>query len=235
MVLIIKEFVMRGPNYNQFRCIKPNKECDWYIEAKAGDEPPPECPRCGSMIRTTCGSKLRKKPGKRCGIPVTLGKRCSIHGGKSRKGPASGRWRDGQYSKYCPIIPTSWQEQFNAALLSGKLGGNETAIATMMAMADAIAGRIDQSSPKERVRLEEQLANVLMQLARMRDLAWRQSQKVSAADLAAYLGAIHQRVVSAAQQVIGGSDLSRLIELLQRDRSGQFGFVNDGSKEMSDD
>ena len=55
----------------------------------------------GLLITERCGAITRHGSGRCMNYPLRNGSgRCKLHGGASLRGPASGRWKHGRYSRY---------------------------------------------------------------------------------------------------------------------------------------
>ena len=77
------------------------RECNYGYSKQDPKSADTLCPECGTP-RDRCKRKVRQE-----------GMRCSRnHGGSSPRGPASGRWKDGRYSKY---LPTGISERYDEA------------------------------------------------------------------------------------------------------------------------
>jgi hypothetical protein len=97
-----------------------------------------------------CNSRLREKPGKRCGISKGLFKngRCILHGGKSAAGLDHPQFKDGKTSRYFGVLPTALRlavEEVQAAgdYLSLRADIEVTAARIRMALAEF--GGLDQA------------------------------------------------------------------------------------------
>ena len=72
--------------------------------------------------------------------------RCRLHGGKSLRGIASPRWKDGRYSKY---LPTNLQAKYQEALTDRELLALIDEIALLRTRQFQLLKRVDTSEARE--------------------------------------------------------------------------------------
>ena len=110
-----------------------------------------------------CGARLRKKPGQFCALaPLRDSNRCRIHGGASLRGPASGQFKTGRFSKY---LGGALGDAYENSVSNPELLDLKDGIAVLDAIARRAAARVaERDTPRFRERaieLHEKMDEVL--------------------------------------------------------------------------
>lgn len=156
-----------------------------------------------------CGAKLRlSNPPRYCTERPLKGKRrCGLHGGKSKTGPASGTWKTGLRSKY---LPTDLQERFDAALHDPQLKQIEQDLAHIEVLIGVLhrrlkPGRAVPASVESRIlQLIDRRTRLLeAEFRRLKDL----EQMIPAAQAFALIGRVMEIIRQVALQHFGDKAL----------------------------